>query len=66
MNVSDLCVRCYTPRYGGGPAISRPLVLEGLAETKRKRVMLEPLTLKVLYGEQQKEVQICKSVSRVG
>lgn len=53
--------------YGGGPAIPRDVVFEGLGPTKKPRVMLYPLQLEVVCagksGNKQK-VNICKTVSR--
>eukprot|EP00882_Tetradesmus_deserticola_P015244 GHRQ01016235.1.p1 GENE.GHRQ01016235.1~~GHRQ01016235.1.p1 ORF type:complete len:328 (+),score=162.42 GHRQ01016235.1:579-1562(+) len=44
--------------YGGGPVVSRPAVLEGLApNTKRARVMLYPIKLDVVWSGKPTEIK---------
>lgn len=56
--------------YGGGPAICRTAVLDGLAQSSKKaRVTLYPMKLEVWYSEQRdhpKYVEVDKSVSGKG
>jgi hypothetical protein len=44
--------------YGGGPVVSRTAVLEGLApHTKRARVMLYPIKLRVVWSGKPREIR---------
>jgi hypothetical protein len=48
--------------YGGGPVVSRPAVLEGLApSTKRARVMLYPIQLQVIWSGKPTEIKMMEA-----
>jgi hypothetical protein len=52
--------------YGGGPAITRTAVMEGLApNSKRPRVMLYPMCLEVCWGGKPNEVKTIEAEKHV-